>query len=164
VTQVLQVNAENFFNRIEESCSAMFATMSRFASPRDLGSVYRKTGVEIDVHGASPHRLVAMLFDGLMEALAQAQGAIANRNIEAKVNAIGRAVRILDEGLKSALDLKEGGRLAADLNDLYAYVSLRLTQANLRNDLQALDECKQLIQPLRQAWTDIAPHAEQGAR
>jgi flagellar protein FliS len=141
----------------------MFATMSPFASPRNLSTVYRKTGVEIDVQAATPHRLVAMLFDGLLESLAQAHGAIVGRHIEAKAQAIGRAVRILDEGLKAALNLEDGGRLAADLNDLYAYVTMRLTQANLRNDLQALDECKQLILPLRQAWNDIGPRIETGA-
>ncbi len=140
----------------------MFATMSPFASPKNLGSLYRKTGVEIDVHGASPHRLVAMLFDGLLEAIAQACGAIATSNVELKAHAIGRAVRILDEGLKAALNLNDGGRLAADLNDLYAYVTLRLTQANLRSDLKALDECKQLIQPLQQAWKEIGPKVEGG--
>ena len=142
----------------------MFATMSPFASPKNLGSVYRKTGVEIDVHAATPHRLVEMLFDGLMEALAQARGAIAGGNVELKAQAVGRAVRILDEGLKAALNLQDGGRLAADLNDLYAYVTLRLTQANLRNDVKSLDECRQLIQPLQQAWAEIGPRVQQGGR
>jgi flagellar protein FliS len=143
----------------------MFATMSRFASPKSLSSVYRKTGVEIDVHAATPHRLVEMLFDGVMEALAQARGAIQSGNIPLKAHAIGRAVRILDEGLKAALNLKDGGRLAADLNELYAYLTLRLTQANLRNDEQALDECKRLLQPLQQAWAEIGPqvHNSKGA-
>ena len=52
-----------------------------------------------------------------------------------------------------------GGPLAADLADLYAYVTLRLTHANLRNDPQALDECLALMQPLREAWASIAPQA-----
>ena len=142
----------------------MFATMSPFASPKNLSNLYRKTGVEIDVHGASPHRLVTMLFDGLMEAIAQARGAIAAGNIEMKARSIGRAVRIVDEGLKATLNLQDGGRLAADLNDLYAYVTLRLTQANLRGDLQALDECKHLLQPLQQAWAEIGQRVEGGGQ
>jgi flagellar protein FliS len=140
----------------------MYQQMSRFATPQNLSNLYRRTSVEIDVHAATPHRLVQMLFDGLMEAFAQARGAIESGNVEQKARAIGRAVRILDEGLKAALNLKDGGRLAADLNDLYAYATLRLTQANLRNDLAALEECKRLIQPLREAWTEIGPRVEQG--
>jgi flagellar secretion chaperone FliS len=133
----------------------MYATLSPFASPSQMGSVYRKTGVEIDVQSASPHRLVAMLFDGVMEAIAQAHGAIAAGNVALKARALRRAVAIVDEGLKAALDVQQGGRLANDLGELYAYITLRLTQANLRNDVMALDECKRLLQPLQQAWAEI---------
>lgn len=133
----------------------MYATLSPFASPSQMGSVYRKTGVEIDVQSASPHRLVAMLFDGVMESIAQAHGAIVAGNVALKARALRRAVAIVDEGLKAALDVQQGGRLANDLGELYAYVTLRLTQANLRNDVQALDECKRLLQPLQQAWAEI---------
>ena len=51
-----------------------------------------------------------------------------------------------------------------DLSDLYAYVCLRLTQANLRNDEAALDECQALMAPLRDAWNAISGHAEVRAR
>ena len=44
-----------------------------------------------------------------------------------------------------------------------AYVTRRLTHANLHNDMQALDECARLMQPLREAWASIAP-ARDGAR
>jgi flagellar protein FliS len=133
----------------------MYATFSPFASPAQPGSVYRKTGVEIDVQSASPHRLVAMLFDGVLESIAQAHGAIVAGNIALKARALRRAVAIVDEGLKSALDAQQGGRLATDLGDLYAYITLRLTQANLHSDVQALEECKHLLQPLQQAWAEI---------
>ena len=69
-------------------------------------------------------------------------------------------VRIVDEGLKASLNLSAGGALAADLSDLYAYVTLRLTQANLKNDAAALDECCRLMQPLRDAWSSIAPQVD----
>lgn len=121
---------------------------------------YRQTGVQTGMEAASPHRLVAMLFDGLMEAMAQARGAIASGNVELKCRAIGRAVRIVDEGLKSALDLNQGGNLAADLSDLYGYVIHRLTEANLHSDVDALEDCKKVIEPLREAWLAIAPQAD----
>ena len=57
------------------------------------------------------------------------------------------------------LNVEAGGELALNLRDLYTYISLRLTQANLRNDHQALDECTQLIQPVREAWLAIKPAA-----
>jgi flagellar secretion chaperone FliS len=130
---------------------------SPFNRPQARTAAYRQVAVETSVADASPHHLVQMLFDGLVEAIAQAMGAIRHGNIEAKGIAIARAVRIVDEGLKASLDLQAGGRLATDLADLYVYITLRLTQANLRNDVQVLDECAGLIQPLREAWVSIAP-------
>jgi flagellar protein FliS len=91
-----------------------------------------------------------------MESLAQARGAIRAGDTGAKGVAIGRAVRIVEEGLRAGLDLKAGGSLARDLDDLYAYLAMRLTLANLHNDEAALDECRALVLPLQEAWTAIA--------
>ncbi|WP_298234199.1 flagellar export chaperone FliS [uncultured Azohydromonas sp.] len=141
----------------------MYSMTSPFTPSRGaaagLAQTYHQIGVETGVNTASPHKLVAMLFDGLLASLTLAQGAMAQGDIEAKCHQISRAVRILDEGLRSALDREQGGPLAADLGDLYGYVSLRLTQANLRNDPALLDECKRLIEPISEAWAAIGPQA-----
>jgi flagellar protein FliS len=123
-------------------------------------TLYARVGVETGVSSASPHQLVSMLFAGFVDAIAQAKGALLGCQVEAKGIAIGRAARIVDEGLKASLDLSGGGTLAADLADLYAYVTLRLTHANLHNDATALDECLALMQPLREAWASIAPQID----
>ncbi len=138
----------------------MFAptAMSRNTS-HALAGAYRTVGVETAVDGASPHRLVALLFEGFGDALAQARTAMARREIEAKCRAITRAVRIVDEGLRANLDLGAGGKLAHDLAALYAYVAVRLTEANSRNDAAALDECASLMEPVRSAWAAIDPSA-----
>lgn len=129
------------------------------ARAQTFAAAYRQVGVQTAVSGADPHRLVALLFDGCLEAIAQARGAMRSGQVETKGRAIGRAARIVDEGLRAALDHRGGGSLAADLDSLYGYLGLRLTQANLRNDEAALDECERLIQPLRDAWQAIAPEA-----
>jgi len=133
------------------------ARSSPFGRPGLLAQAYRQVSVETSIGSASPYRLVEMLFDGYMEALAQARGAMQLKQIEAKGKAISRAARIVDEGLKAGLNLTDGGNLAADLRDLYEYVSMRLVLANVRNDENILDECVRLIEPLRQAWKDIRP-------
>jgi hypothetical protein len=61
-------------------------------------------------------------------------------------------------------NLKAGGKLAADLSDLYAYVCLRLIQANLNNDEAALDECLRLVSPLRDAWQAIGDRVDNPAK
>jgi len=134
-------------------------SISRNPAAVPLTHLYTNVGAETGVAGASAHRLVTMLFDAFVDAVSIAKGALMNRQIDVKCRAIGRAARIVDEGLKGNLDLKSGP-LAADLAGLYAYITLRLTQANLRNDAAALDECLALVQPLRQAWASIAPQVD----
>ena len=101
-----------------------------------------------------------MLFDGFLEAVVQARGALRAGDLAAKGAAIGRAVRIIEEGLRAGLDTRSGGSLAQDLTDLYTYVTMRLTMGNLRNDESALIECQNLMQPLREAWMAIGNQAD----
>ena len=136
----------------------MFAPAAVYRSTANANAfAYRQVGVETGVASASPHQLVLMLFDGFNEAVAQARAALQLGQVESKGRAIGRAARIVDEGLKAALDVRAGGKLADDLTALYTYVTLRLTQANLHSDARALDECVRLMEPLRSAWIGIGP-------
>jgi flagellar protein FliS len=135
----------------------MFAAANPFRNPsfNAQSNAYRQIGVTSAVDGANPHRLVAMLYDGLLESIAQARGALRSGNVELKCRSVSRAVRIVEEGLKGALDINSGGDLAANLNILYGYLSQRLTMANLHNDETMLQECANLVQPLRDAWMQI---------
>ena len=136
-----------------------------FASPhsamRSIAGLYQDVQVDTGVTGASPHRLVEMLFEEFIASCNRARGAIQARNVPDKGRAIGRAVRIVEEGLRAGLDLKDGGDLARTLQDLYGYVSLRLTHANLHNDDAAIAECIALVQPIHDAWRAIAPPADE---
>lgn len=139
----------------------MFATStpSRSASSLLLSGLYRQVGVETGVASASPHQLVQMLFDGLLESLVHARAALREHQVEAKGRAITRASRILDEGLKAALS-PAGGELSQNLDSLYGYVAMRLMQAHLHNDDTALAECQRLIQPVRDAWAEIGAQVQ----
>jgi len=134
-----------------------------FAQPRlrsqSMAGLYQDVHVDTGVNSATPHRLVAMLFDGFLDSCAQARGAIQTANVELKGRAMGRAVRIIEEGLKAGLNHSAGNQLAADLRDLYGYIVIRLTHANIRNDEQAVEECRRLIEPLRDAWLAIGDRA-----
>jgi flagellar secretion chaperone FliS len=136
----------------------MFAsTLSPTRAHPSLANAYARVEVETGTLDANPHKLIQMLFDGLQDAIARARGALASGQVEAKGRAIAHAARIVEEGLKSALDLQAGGKIAEDLNALYAYMTLRLTHANLHNDAAALDECAKLLDPVRSAWAEIGP-------
>lgn len=118
-------------------------------------SAYKKVGVETSVGQASPHDLVGMLFDGLLLALGSARAAMQRGDIKTKCQHILTAVRILEEGLQCGLNMEQGGDLAANLQELYGYCVVRLTQANARNDDAALAEVVRLIEPVADGWKKI---------
>lgn len=122
--------------------------------PRSANA-YKKIGVETSVGHASAHDLVNMLFDGLMVSVGSARVAMRNGDIKTKCSNIVSAVRILEEGLKGALNLEQGGQLAANLQELYGYCVVRLTQANARNDDAALEEVMRLIEPVASGWKQM---------
>lgn len=115
-------------------------------------SAYRRVAAETSVQGADPHQLVGLLFDALLQSIALARGAMARGDIPAKGAALGKAVRIIEEGLKAGLNLRDGGEVARNLHQLYGYSVLRLTQGNLHNDTQALEEVTRLIEPIAESW------------
>lgn len=132
--------------------STQASSVNRF---RHMAQMYHQVGVETGVASASPHTLTLMLFDGFVAAVKHARQAMADGLTQDKGRHIGRAARILDEGLKAALDLQAGGELAVNLRDLYDYAQVRLMHANRRNDDPALAEVLSLIEPLRDAWVSI---------
>jgi flagellar protein FliS len=133
------------------------ATMT-YGRPGHFAQAYRSIAAETGITDASPHRLVTMLYDGFLDAVAEARGAMRSGDLERKGRAIGRAVRIVEEGLRAGLNLKPA---AAGQRPERAvrYVGRRMTEANLRNDEAALDECQRLMQPLREAWITISTPA-----
>lgn len=118
-------------------------------------SAYKRVGVETAVSQANPHQLVTLLFEALLQHINAARGALSRGDIAGKGEQINKAVRIIDEGLKPALNLKQGGELAANLHGLYGYSVMRLTQANMGNDDAALVEVSRVIEPLMQGWKQI---------
>jgi flagellar protein FliS len=124
---------------------------------RSIASLYQAVKVDTGVSSASPHRLVEMLFEEFLASSARARGAIRSGDVQEKGRAIGRAVRIIEEGLRAGLNMEAGGQLAQDLHELYRYVTLRMTHANLQSDEAAIAECIALIQPLHDAWRAIGP-------
>ena len=117
---------------------------------------YGTVQVESGVQDASSHRLIEMLFDGLLTRLAQVKGAIKQKDIELKCKKINEASSIVI-GLRESLDLDAGGDMAANLDSLYEYVLLLLMKANRQNDPAMINECGTLISQISGAWRQIAP-------
>ncbi len=118
-------------------------------------NAYRRQSIESDISTASPHRLVEMLFEGAVVNIGAAQFALERGDVKGKGQSLVRAIRIIEEGLKSNLNLEQGGELAANLDRIYDYAILRLTQANIHNDGAALEEISKLLSVVADGWKNM---------
>ncbi|MEB0136411.1 flagellar export chaperone FliS [Actimicrobium sp. CCC2.4] len=123
-------------------------------------NAYATVSMETGVTSASPHKLIVMLFDGALVAVAIAEQQMKDGNIQAKGKSISKAISIIDNGLRASLDKKVGGQIAESLDALYAYMSNRLLVANLKNQPEILQEVHTLLMDLKSAWDAIGQQAE----
>ncbi|MDC8444893.1 MAG: flagellar export chaperone FliS [Nitrosomonas sp.] len=131
-----------------------------YAAMNNPISTYQRVGVETGVESANPHKLILMLFEGAREALAKAKLHIRHNEIAKKGEILSKAIMIIDHGLKASLDMRAGGELAQHLLALYDYMTNRLLIANLKNDIEIIDEVSRLLGELYDAWKAIEPSPE----
>jgi flagellar protein FliS len=110
------------------------------------------------VAAADPHRLIVMLLDGALERISTARGCMTRGETAEKARLLNRAVSIIGE-LRSSLDLKTGGQIAANLGELYDYMCRRLLKATSENRPEMLDEVMKLLHEVRGAWVAIPNEA-----
>lgn len=126
-----------------------------FGTPKRGVGAYATVGLETGVAAASPHKLVVMLYDGVIVALLSAINGIKASNIAVKGASLSKAITIIDNGLRASLDKKAGGEIAANLDALYDYMSRRLLEANIKSDASIVEEIHGLMANLREAWVQI---------
>ncbi len=103
---------------------------------------------------ASPQQVLVMLYDRLALDLERAQVAVAKGDREEASEQLQHAQAIVLELLASLqVDAWEGGtRLAA----LYHWLVSELVQANVKFDTNRISACRQVVEPLRDAWRQAA--------
>lgn len=130
-----------------------------YGSMTNAAKAYAQVGTETGVAAASPHQLIVMLYEGLERWLTVARFAIMQSKIPEKCKAFDKAQAILEE-LRVSLDRDKGGEIAANLDQLYEYMGMRLLEANLKNSLEALAEVQKLAGEIQGAWKAIGPNAK----
>lgn len=117
-------------------------------------NAYNKVNVTSGVEAADPHRLIQMLMYGALEKIAIAKGYLERDDLANKGVHISWAISII-EGLRTSLNMDEGGEVAQNLEDMYEYMIRRLLRANLENDISLLDEVSSLLQTVKSAWDKL---------
>jgi flagellar protein FliS len=126
-----------------------------FMQPHNYANTYKQVGIETEVAGADPHKLVLMLLDGAISAIKLAAIGIEKRDIATKSTQLSKAIAIVNEGLRASLDHRQGGQIAGRLDSLYLYVTSQLLEANLSNRTEPLQEALELLGMIQDAWKSI---------
>jgi flagellar secretion chaperone FliS len=103
---------------------------------------------------ASPHRLILFLYEGAIRFGNQAIKDLQDNNVKAAHTYIMKTQDIIYE-LIACLDLNQGGEIAANLYNLYRYIIDRLIHANLRKDIEAIEEVIKIITDIKTSWEEI---------
>lgn len=114
----------------------------------------RRSYMDVGTSTASPEKLLTMLWDRLILDLDVARQALADQDLATVNDRLVHAQDIVLE-LRSTLraDAWEGG---PGLASLYSYVATRLVTANLGKDVAVVEECRELLAPLRDAFHEAA--------
>lgn len=128
----------------------MYGVSARFGGARS----YQNVDLSSRIEGASPHRLVAILFQEAIKAMDTLTVAIRRNDFTQRGARQARALAIL-HGLESSLDHERGGDIAKDLSRIYAEAR-RLTIGGCRDsDVQQIAAAREMLQEIASAWDSI---------
>lgn len=104
----------------------------------------------------TPERLITMLYDRMIRDLVAAEQAIADGDRDTWNREIVHAQDIVAE-LLGALD-QDAWHGAPQLAQLYGWLLQQLLHANIHGDVELVQHCRRLVEPLGEAWHEAAAH------
>ena len=128
--------------------------MNNVKGAQQYAQLKKQTGVE----DATPHQLIAMLYQGALDHMQQSIGCIERNDFEGRGRHLGRSITIIG-GLQSFLDHDKGGDLSRNLDSLYEYMCLRLYDASKEHDKAPVEEVIGLMKTVKEGWDGIAEEA-----
>jgi flagellar secretion chaperone FliS len=104
------------------------------------------------INYASKEQLLLMLLEGAVKYSKIGRQAILDKNITAAHENIVKTQNIFYE-LMATLD-KSAGKWAESLMKVYEFITDRLVQANMKKDIEIMNEVIPLIEEIRNIWTE----------
>ncbi len=104
-----------------------------------------------DISTADRGRLLIMVYDHCIKWCNTAREAIAAGDIGKRTKSIFKIQDGITE-LICSLDMEKGGEIAQNLRRLYDFYNQHLTDANLKNSAQNIEEVQGMLESLREAW------------
>ena len=128
-----------------------------------MNAYARAAYVKKDLENLSREEIVVKLYQTLRIRMQAAIEEINEGDMVKKAEHLSRALAIVLE-LQASLDMEQGGEIAVSLNDLYGYLISDLVTANLKNDIGKIEAGLKVVEPLLEAWTEIAKGKKHNAR
>jgi flagellar secretion chaperone FliS len=119
------------------------------------------------VNTASPGELTLMLYNGCLKFIQLAKRGIQNKDIQLRNTNIQKAQNIVSELI---VTLNRDKEVSKNMLALYDFINSRLVDANVNNDLKALEEAEMFIADFRDTWKQVIQlnrqrqHAGQGGK
>ncbi len=127
-----------------------------FGTGRQARAAYRDVALTSKLDGASPHRLIAILYEEYDTAAATMIAAARAGDHARLLAGRSRALTILG-GLEASLDREHGGDIAGGLAAVYREARRRLRDGGgTANDPQRIEQARALIGEIAEAWRQIA--------
>ena len=98
---------------------------------------------------ATPEQLTLMLYNGCLKFIGEGIEAVKDKKYEDANTNLQKAQRIISE---FRLTINMDYEISHQLFPLYNYVYDRLVEGNMKSDIAPLDEAKEIITELRDAW------------
>ncbi|MGE0773651.1 MAG: flagellar export chaperone FliS [Sphingomonadaceae bacterium] len=118
------------------------------------GARYRNIENASRVDGASPHKLIAILFEELLRAVEATRVAMERGDIARQADRQARALSIL-QALDASLDMERGGEVAANLSRIYRE-GRRLIAAGAREKrTDMITRARDMLAEIASAWDNI---------
>lgn len=110
------------------------------------------------IQSASPVRLIEEMYRRLFQDIEEARVGIQTKDAKRRGEALKHALQIV-AALHRALDRRMAPDICAQLGSLYVFITGRLTQANVHNDVKALDEALKIASHLLETFQMAAQQA-----
>ncbi|SFM23190.1 flagellar protein FliS [Gracilibacillus orientalis] len=104
------------------------------------------------VNTASPGELTLMLYNGCLKFIKRAKKAIEEKDHQTKNEMIQKTQDIIRELM---VTLDQEAPIAKEMMPLYDFVYHALTQANIKSDLDQLEQAREIIENFRDTWKDV---------
>jgi flagellar protein FliS len=115
---------------------------------------YQAIDVNSQVEAASPHRLIAILFDEMMKAIDTMLAAQRAGNRTKMIERQSQVTLIL-LSLETSLDFQNGGDIAMHLRQIYREGRRLVTQGGRTGNPEMIEQARAMLGEIAEAWEQI---------